>query len=145
MAKLEQTAASFRIFGKTRDQQFDPKAITRLLNVEPTKSHAIGDLNQRAFKRTGAKSFWDFASWHLAVERREPGDLNNQILELLNLLPEDIAVWEYLSENYSVDIFSGLWLNGGNSGEVLESGTLLKLGQRKIELQMDIYADEFES
>jgi hypothetical protein len=144
MAKLKETDVTLRVFGKTRDQEFAPIEITQLLNAEPTWSHAIGDLRQKTFDRTGEKIFWNFASWHLSIEKRVPGDLNGQILELLNLLPQDIDIWEYLSKHYHVDIFSGLWLEGGNSGETLESETLLKLGQRKIKLNMDIYADDVE-
>ncbi|GEM_PF-390882 len=141
MGVLKKSVASFRIFGKTRDQQFDPKEITELLGVAPTRSHAIGDLNERYFNRTGQRHFRDFAKWIVSVEYRTPGDLNSQIKELIAMLPDDPNIWRQLHKDYELTVFCGLWLECFNSGQPLDSETLRLLSDRNLCLDLDIYQD----
>ena len=141
MGELKKSAAGFSVVGKSRDQQFNPDKITELLGVSPTEAHAIGDINQRHFKRTGNQRSWDFAKWQISVDRREPGDLNSQIKEIFKLLPDSPSIWQQLHKEYSLIVFCGLWLESFNSGERLDCETLSILSGRNLDIDLDIYQD----
>ena len=71
--------------------------------------------------------------------RREPGDLDGQIAELLDQLTSDLGVWVDLTSRYRADIFCGLFLVEHNEGISISSETALKIGQRGLKLDLDIY------
>jgi hypothetical protein len=77
-------------------------------------------------------------SWRLSAGRREPEDLEAQILEILGQLTQDLSVWESLSR-YQPDLFCGLFMGNTNDGLPLSAKVLLSLGQRGIALGLDIY------
>ncbi len=77
--------------------------------------------------------------WILEADDRVPGDLDGQIQELLGKLPNDLSVLTELSERFQIDIFSGFFMQEGNEGLSLKASTLLALGSRGIELELDIY------
>ena len=77
-------------------------------------------------------------------ERRtsHPRDLDSQIAELLAGMTDDLAVWQRLTSVYHADIFCGLFLEQENEGISLSPTTLQLLGERGIELALDIYAPD---
>jgi hypothetical protein len=81
-------------------------------------------------------------SWRLQAQRRQPGDLDAQIDELLASLTDDIFIWQDLARRYQADIFCGLFLSQGNQGLGLHPETLAAVGQRSLQLGLDIYDAE---
>jgi len=80
--------------------------------------------------------------WRLGATKRAPGNLDAQIDEILSKLSSDMAVWKRISERYHVDLFCGLFLAGGNEGLTISPKSLADLGNRGIELGLDIYGGD---
>ncbi|TIX78503.1 MAG: DUF4279 domain-containing protein, partial [Mesorhizobium sp.] len=77
--------------------------------------------------------------WRLSSEYGEGDQLDSQVANILAALTSDLAAWADLVRRFEVDMFCGVWLDEGNQGLALTSQTLLMLGQRGIELNLDIY------
>jgi hypothetical protein len=133
MAVIAKSVASLRIFG----DDLNPEEISRLLDAQPTASSRKGEVGAR-----GATAKW--GSWRLRVADRTPGDLNGQVIELLASLTSDPEVWAVLTARYRVDLFCGLFIEEGNEGFNLSVPALKALGDRGIELALDIYAPDPE-
>lgn len=117
-----------------------PVAITALLGASPTAAHHKGQ--QLRGNQSGTVRIARTGSWQLDAERREPEDLDAQIFEILDQLTDDLAVWQSLAR-FRPDLFCGLFMGSSNGGVLLSPRALLALGQRGIELGLDIYeADE---
>jgi hypothetical protein len=54
----------------------------------------------------------------------------------------DIETWKALTSRFRVDLFCGLFMSGGNEGLAISPGVLFALGQRGIELALDVYGPE---
>ncbi|MDP1557243.1 MAG: DUF4279 domain-containing protein [Hyphomonas sp.] len=135
MAELNNSVASLRILG----DDLDPEEITALLGKEPTVAERKG---QEITSGTGAKRVAQSGRWSFHSDSRTPGDLDNQITELLNGTSDDLAVWNDLAVRFRIDIFCGLFLLEENEGFSLSPQTLLRIGERGIKLGFDIYAPE---
>jgi hypothetical protein len=77
--------------------------------------------------------------WSLEALNSEPGDVDQQVSEILGKLTDDLGVWRKMSEKYRVDLFCGWFMTENNEGLSISSKTLLDLGKRGIELGIDIY------
>jgi hypothetical protein len=77
--------------------------------------------------------------WHLQAARKEPEDLSGQIDELLGKLTGDMQAWATIRETCRIDLFVGLFMNSGNNGLSVSPSHLLALGERGIELGLDVY------
>lgn len=134
MAVLAESAAGLRIFG----DDLDPEAVTRALGKRPTRSRKQGEPwhapNGRllGISRTGA--------WHLRAPRVSPGDLDAQVAAILEGTTEDLSVWRDLGARYRMDLFCGAFMQGSNEGLGLSVATLLRLAERGVALELDIYA-----
>ncbi|PSJ36277.1 DUF4279 domain-containing protein [Allosphingosinicella deserti] len=73
------------------------------------------------------------------AERRQPGDLDRQITDLLDSLSFDLPAWRSFSQRFRGRVFCGLFLASGNEGLTLRSETLARLGDRGLLLDLDIY------
>jgi hypothetical protein len=141
MGYANHSAASLRLFG----DDLDPAEVTRLMGQHPSRSHKKGDpvrdRNGIQCKNvlTGALSVRRTGCWLKRVDDRKPEDLNGQISELLALLPSDLAIWSELSSRFRIDVFVGLFMSSSNDGLNLSSKVIDMLGQRRIELNFDIY------
>lgn len=133
MGVLERSVATLRVSG----DDLRPEEITALLGASPTYSHTKGD--RRVFA-SGRERIFKFGIWNLSAKVAEPEDLNAQVDELLAQLTPDLAVWRELSERYSVDLFCGWFMANGNDGVSIAPRILLALGERGIELDLDIYS-----
>ncbi|HEJ4266730.1 MULTISPECIES: DUF4279 domain-containing protein [Stenotrophomonas] len=113
-----------------------PAAITTLLGANPTASHHKG--RELKGSHLGTVRIARFGSWRLSAAPREPEDLEVQIFEILDQLTGDLAVWQSLAR-FRPDLFCGLFMGSSNDGFSLSPRALLALGQRGIELGLDMY------
>lgn len=133
MAHLERSVATLRIMG----DELVPEEISRLLSAVPTSSHAKGHQflsgpSRRVHKRNSG-------SWRLSAEETKPEDVDGQVSELLGQVTSDLSVWSYLANRFRVDLFCGWFMRSGNEGLAISPKTMLALGQRSIQLELDIY------
>lgn len=136
MTIFHHSLLTLRLFG----DDLNPAEITALLGANPTAAHHKGQ--QLTGNQPDAVRIARTGSWRLDAERREPEDLDAQIFEILDQLTGDLAVWQSLAR-FRPDLFCGLFMGSSNDGVSLSPRALLALGQRGIELRLDIYeADE---
>lgn len=124
MPSFKRSRASLRICGDL----LVPDKISRMLGCAPSASQQKGEAvlgrvsGHVRIARTGM--------WRLVAGAREPEDLCGQIDEILGKLTNDREVW--LEINWG-------FMASGNGGMSLPPEHLLKLGERGIELALDIY------
>lgn len=133
MGALERSVATLRVSG----DDLRPEEITALLGASPTHAQIKGETLVSA---SGRERIARFGMWRLRAKDTEPEDLNAQVEELLAQLTPDLAVWRELSERYRIDLFCGLFMANGNDGVSIAPRILLALGERGIELELDIYS-----
>lgn len=138
MAQVQRSVATLRICGDA----VVPDKITERLGCAPTTSHSKGQIVRGA--KTGREYIKKSGMWRLEAEDCEPENLDKQVAEILTKLTSDLKVWKSLSEQFSMDLFCGLFMEKTNEGLELSPATLLALGQREITLGLDIYAPEKE-
>ena len=138
MAHLQRTVVSLRISGDS----LVPDEITRILGFSPTHAQTKGE--SIVGKKTGKVCTAKFGMWQLKVAATEPENLDAQIEEILGKLSGDLDVWSKIGMQFDVDIFCGLFMGGSNEGLSLSPRTLANLGQRGIELGLDIYGPDEE-
>lgn len=132
MGVIDHSIATLRFFG----DDLVPDEITALLGASPTVSYLKGQ--ELVGSKTGTVRIAKTGSWRLSATRREPEDLEVQIMEILNQLTQDLSTWELLSR-FQPDLFCGLFMGSSNDGLPLSAKVLLSLGQRGIALGLDIY------
>ena len=111
--------------------------ITRLLGAQPTLARTKGEIWAGA--KTGKDHTAHTGQWHLKASDREPEDLDGQVQELLGKLTQDLTVWAALAQQFQIDLFCGIFMQSDNEGATLSPDTLAALGNRGIELSLDIY------
>jgi hypothetical protein len=134
MAQLYQSVAALRISG----DDLDPAEITKALGCEPSSAQRKGDV--LVGRNTGIQRVARFGKWHLQASDREPEDLDGQIAELLLRLTPSVEVWKSIGARYQVDLFCGLFMQRTNEGLTLSPKSLAALGERGIELGLDVYS-----
>ena len=137
MAAFDHSLITLRFFG----DDLLPDEISALLGENPTASHHKGQ--ELRGNQSGTVRIARTGSWRLSAPRREPEDLEAQIFEILDQLTGDLAVWQSLAR-FRPDLFCGLFMGSSNDGFSLSPRALLALGQRGIELGLDIYDAEQE-
>lgn len=138
MAQLHRSVATLRISGET----LVPEEISRALGCEPTRSEFKGQVIRG--KKTGRERIARISSWRLEATDQEPENLNKQVAELLGKMTQDLNVWKTLSGQFEIDLFCGLFMKVSNEGFSISPGTLEALGNRGIELSLDIYDPDKE-
>ena len=133
MAHLGMSAAALRIGG----DDLDPTEITRLLGCPPTRAQTKGERIVGA--ETGHVRVAKTGMWRLVAPDSEPEDLDGQVAFLLNTLTDDLSVWKALRDRFEIDLFCGLFMTGSNEGATISAMTLRRLGERGIEIGLDIY------
>jgi hypothetical protein len=89
---------------------------------------------------TGRERVAGFGMWRLAANHQARGDVNAQISEILGKLSSDLASWRSLASRFRVEIFCGWFMEDGNEGISISPANLVALGERGIELDIDLYA-----
>ncbi len=75
----------------------------------------------------------------MSAERREPGDFDTQISEILGQLTNDMSIWQNLTSRFRADVFCGLFMEEGKEGISLSNETLQRLVERDLTIDFDIY------
>jgi hypothetical protein len=132
MGDLHKSAASIGFYG----DDLDPAEISASLGAEPTVGVRKGGEWQTL---SGTKKISPRGAWRMVAERREPGDLDGQINDLLDGLSNDLSAWRSFSQRYRGRVFCGLFLASGNEGLTLRPETLTRLGERGLLIDFDIY------
>ena len=78
------------------------------------------------------------------AERREPGDFDVQISEILGRLTHDLSIWQDLTTRFRADVFCGLFMEESNEGISLSNETLQRLAERGLTIDFDIYESSDE-
>jgi hypothetical protein len=113
-----------------------PQEISALLGAEPTHAQRKGD----TVPTTSGGRIAAFGLWRLSAPDKEPEDLDGQVSWLLSQLTQDLEAWRFISRQFRIDLFCGWFMDGTNEGVSLSPATLLALGERGIELGVDLYA-----
>ncbi|MEO0365452.1 MAG: DUF4279 domain-containing protein [Pseudomonadota bacterium] len=138
MPQLSKSQATLRLIG----DDLDPREVTERLGYSPSSHKTKGEI--LIAKRTGRERVARTGSWHLTSVTREPADLNGQVREILGPLSDDMAVWENFADRYKIDLFASFFLGLGNEGYAVSPSTLRMLGERGIQLSLDIYGPDEE-
>ena len=134
---MSQSTASLRIFG----DDLVPKKVSLLIGGQPTRWYCKGDIKplesgKQVVRKTGM--------WLRAVKEREPEDLDSQIAELFSGLTSDLNIWQTLSTQFDVSIFTGFFMDKTNTGFCLSPETTNILSNRNIKIHFDIYSPDTE-
>lgn len=133
MAHLARSVAVLRIIG----DELVPEEVSSLLGALPTRAARKGEaIPTKAAGERIART----GGWRLEATAAEPENIDAQVSEILGLLTPDLEVWRTLRERYRLDLFCGWFMNESNEGVSISPPTLLALGERGIELGLDIYA-----
>ena len=116
--------------------ELDPAYVTRALGIEPSSAWRKGELRAMPGGRVmpGRTGFWEL---ELDVPATTP--VNEQIARLLEQVPGDAAVWRALGERFVTDVRIGLFMIEPNEQIVLERPVIAGLGERGLEIDLDIY------
>ena len=137
MAELSETVAGLRVIV----DDLDPEEVTRLLGRKPDLARRKGEVVLAAGRERVAQT----GTWMVNTDSSSPGDLDRQVGALLAGTTDDLAVWRRLADRYRVDVFCGLFMREANEGTTISPRTLQKLGERGIELNLDLYATSHET
>ena len=132
MARLARSVAALRIIG----DDLIPEEVSSLLACEPTHAQRKGDRIPIKSGELVAK----FGMWRLSASDKEPEDVDSQVAEILAKLTTDLDAWASLASRFRVNVFCGWFMNEGNEGLSISPANLVALGERGIELELDIYA-----
>jgi len=138
MAHVQRSAVTLRI----GSDDLIPDEITRLLGATPTKTEIKGE--KIVGRKTGKVRIAKMGIWRLEASDREPEDMDGQIQEILSQTTSDLAVWRSIVEKHQIDLYCGLFLGGSNEGMTLSAQSLAALGERGIEMGLDIYSGRDE-
>lgn len=117
-----------------------PAEITGKLGCEPTRQMIKG--KPFSWSANGNPRIAKSGMWRLEATKKEPGDLDSQVSEILDLLTSDLNIWKSLSDKFCMDIFCGVFMEASMEGIGLTADTMLALGQRGIEIDFDIYGPD---
>lgn len=135
MAQMYKSVATLRIIG----DDLVPTDVSRLLNCTPTTATKKGDV---IVGKSGLQRIARTGMWSLQSEDRQPENLDGQIEEILGKMTANMEIWQTLARRFRMDLFCGLFMSGGNEGLSISPTSLLSLGQRGIQLGLDVYGPE---
>ena len=135
MAQMHKSVATLRIIG----DDLVPTDVSRVLNCLPTRAQKKGDV---IVGKSGIHRIARTGTWSLESEDQQPEDLDGHIEEILGKLTGDMETWQSLARRFHLDLFCGLFMGGENEGLSISATSLLSLGQRGIELSLDVYGPD---
>jgi hypothetical protein len=132
MAEVSKSEATLRFLG----DDLDPDEITLRLGIKPMHGARKGEpMTTPGGKKITART----GIWCLSAPTSEPGDIDLQVLFLLEGATSDLATWREFAARYNGEFFVGLFLEGGNEGIGIRPETLSAIGSRGLQLDLDIY------
>jgi hypothetical protein len=132
--EVDGVSVSLRFFGSL----LDPAEITQALGCEPSRVRRRGEIVKNAF--TG-QSVIETSAWILSSPRAAAATLESEIRRLLARLPNELGVWQGLTNRYRGDLFCGLFLEEFNRGTTVSAELLGLLVDRGLALTLDIYSE----
>jgi hypothetical protein len=135
MSALHESAASIGFYG----DDLEPERITASLGAKPTVGVRKGGV---WLTGNGAERVAHTGSWRIVADRCEPADLDGQINDLLDKLSDDLPSWRSFAEEYRGRVFCGLFLASANEGITLRPDTLVRVGERGLLIDLDIYGKD---
>jgi hypothetical protein len=130
MAQVGRSVATLRVAGV----DLVPDEVSELLGIQPTHAQRKGQPSRSGMHIA------TFGLWRLEARNREPENVNGQVEELLSQVTSKLEVWRVLGRRFEVDLFCGWFMNESNEGLDISPASLLALGERGIQLSLDIYA-----
>jgi hypothetical protein len=133
MAKVSGSECTLRFLG----DELDPDEISERLGVLPTYAARKGEAmmspgKKKMMARTGI--------WGRQVPTRAPGNIDVQVMTLLEGLTDDLDTWRELAARHAGQFFVGLFMEEPNEGIDIRPETLLAVGTRGLKLSFDLYA-----
>ena len=136
MPALQRSVATLRVSGDS----LVPESISALLGVAPTHAQTKGETIVYA-KGTRTR-IAKFGMWRLEASDKEPADLDAQVAELLDQLTPDLTIWRTLAAEFDIELFCGWFMAASNEGETISPETMLRLGERGIDLSTFLVANQ---
>jgi hypothetical protein len=133
MGPLQRAVATLHV----RGDDVHPEEISAALEAASTHGHAKGQVLPS--KSAAGTRIAKTGIWSVQASATEPEDLDAQVKEILSGLTSDLDTWRDLSSRFHVYLFCGWFLGSRNEGVEIAPGTLKALGDRGIELSLDIY------
>jgi hypothetical protein len=122
---------------RIRGDDLDPEKISTLLNCRPTGATVKGTPLERKNARTEALT----GVWTLRPQSEEQAlTIDDMILSLLAKVNCEPRVWRTLAESYACGVFVGVFLKSANQGFTIKSGTLKRLADQFLDVELDIYS-----
>jgi hypothetical protein len=132
MPHLHHSCAALKIAGDS----LNPDAISRLLGCRPTLGHVKGQIEPSK----GKPIVRETGAWQLDAVGQQPGNLDAHVAELFQRVNNDLSVWATLSGEYKIDLFCAYFMGEANEPLQASAGTLKKLGDRGIKLDLRVYS-----
>jgi hypothetical protein len=128
---IDSCSATLRLYG----DDLDPDVVTALLGASSTTACRKGDVTRLKVTTRTERS----GKWLLTIEHQAGVTLEEVINALLDRVTGDLAVWGDLTKQFKVDLFCGLQMKEWNRGLSISAETLKRVGERGLELGLDIY------
>lgn len=135
MAQMHESVVTLRIMG----DDLVPADVSALLKCTPTTAQKKGDV---IVGKSGLQRIARTGMWSLQSEDQQPENLDGQIADILSRLPANTEIWQTLARSFRLDLFCGLFMSRQNEGLSISPTSMLSLGQRAIQLSLDVYGPD---
>lgn len=131
---------NFRISLDIVGDDVDPDQVSSMLGAPPTTAHRKGDaIHGRDGKlRRHASS----GQWSIEAIMDGADDFNVTLSKILETLTDDLDIWRQLSERFDTSFFCGVFLSDSNRGFTISAELMSALGERGLDVGLDIYGPE---
>lgn len=129
---IDESSVKLRFWG----DELVPDEISKLLGIQPSKAwkkgHVFRGKQYDIVRSTGL--------WLQSGRRCGEIELEDKISQLLEQLPQDLAVWqEVMSQCEGGELFCGLWLERWNGSVAFSPALMQQIADRGLMLDLDIY------
>jgi hypothetical protein len=132
MINVDRCKASLWLTGDT----LDPDKLAQSLGCTPAYCIRKGDTY---LSKSGEEMVASTGRFQITTGWRTGEPLDRLLQELLNQVPDNLALWAEINSTLSGEIFCGLILDSVNEEAKIPASMLLSLGQRGLSLHLDIY------
>jgi hypothetical protein len=124
-----------RVALRIRGDSLDPDFLTQQLGVAPSFSARKGEV----VARRGREQLHTTGVWTYRLEVPSATELGEALSRLMDVLPEDLTLWEEITMSFSADVFCCAFLENDNQSTNIPPEVLLTLGRRGLTLSLDLY------